>query len=105
MIMGATYKKDVKDLRKSPSLKLIEILQAKKCKVDYYDPIIPYLKIGNLDLTSVEFSKNVIASYDCIVIATDHTKVDYKSLLKYAKFIYDVRNVYKNTKSKKVIKF
>lgn len=105
LIMGATYKKDVKDLRKSPSLKLIEILQAKKCKVDYYDPIIPYLKIGNLDLTSVEFSKNVIASYDCIVIATDHTKVDYKSLLKYAKFIYDVRNVYKNTKSKKVIKF
>ena len=105
LIVGATYKKDVKDLRKSPSLKLIEILQSKRCKVDYYDPVIPYLRIGKIDLVSVKFSKSVIASYDCVIIATDHTKVDYKALLQYSKIIYDVRNVYKNTKSKKIIKF
>jgi UDP-N-acetyl-D-glucosamine dehydrogenase len=104
LIIGATYKKDVKDLRKSPSLKLIEILQDQNCAVDYFDPIIPYLNIGKINLTSVKLAPNTIKKYDCIVIATDHTKVDYKLILKHARLIYDLRNVYGRFKHEKIRK-
>jgi len=104
LVMGVTYKKDVKDLRKSPSLKLIEILQDRKCRVDYHDPFIPYLRINTIDLKSVVLNKQNLSRYDCVVIATDHTGVDYRSILKYARAIYDVRNVYKGTKSDKITK-
>ena len=104
LVLGATYKKDVKDLRKSPSLKLIEILQERKCKVDYSDPFIPYLRIGTINLKSVTSNKQNISRYDCVVIATDHTNVDYKSILNSARAIYDVRNVYKGIKNDKITK-
>ncbi|MBI3618199.1 MAG: nucleotide sugar dehydrogenase, partial [Candidatus Omnitrophica bacterium] len=80
LVLGVTYKKDVKDLRKSPSLKLIEILQGKKCRVDYHDPFIPYLRISTIDLKSVALSKQNLSQYDCVVIAADHTKVDYRAV-------------------------
>lgn len=104
LVLGVTYKKDVKDLRKSPSLKLIEILQDKECRVDYHDPFIPYLRISTIDLRSVALSKQNLSRYDCIVIATDHTKVDYKAVLDHARAIYDVRNVYKGIKNDKITK-
>jgi len=104
LVLGVTYKKDVKDLRKSPSLKLIEIFQDKKCQVDYYDPYIPYLRFGAIDLRAVPLTKQNVARYDCVVIATDHSNVDYKSVLKHARAIYDVRNVYKGIKSDKITK-
>lgn len=104
LVLGVTYKKDVKDLRKSPSLKLIEILQGKKCRVDYHDPFIPYLRISTIDLKSVALSKQNLSRYDCVVIATDHTKVDYKAVLDHARAIYDVRNAYKGIKSNKITK-
>ena len=59
LVLGVTYKKDVKDLRKSPPLKLIELLQAAKAKVSYHDPIIPYLNIDSISLTSVELKKSI----------------------------------------------
>ena len=104
LVLGVTYKKDVKDLRKSPSLKLIEILQGKKCRVDYHDPFIPYLRISTIDLRSVALSKQNLSRYDCVVIATDHTRVDYKAVLDHARAIYDVRNVYKGIKNNKITK-
>ncbi|MBI5150697.1 MAG: nucleotide sugar dehydrogenase, partial [Candidatus Omnitrophica bacterium] len=77
LVVGVTYKKDVKDLRKSPSLKLIETLQQEKCRVDYHDPYIPYLDIGAIKLNSVKLTAENLASYHCVIIATDHTSVDY----------------------------
>lgn len=104
LIIGVTYKKDVKDLRKSPALKLIEILQDRKCKVSYHDPIIPYLDIGNINLKSVKLTPNNVAKYNCVLIATDHTNVNYKLILKHARLIYDLRNVYGRLKHKKIRK-
>jgi len=104
LVVGVTYKKDVNDLRKSPPLKLIEILQQKKCRVDYFDPIIPYLKVGTIDLVSKKLTAKSLSKYDCVVIATDHTKVNYKFILKHARLIYDLRNVYGDRKHKKVKK-
>ena len=104
LIVGVTYKKDVKDRRKSPPLKLIEILQQRKYLVDYYDPIIPYLNVGSIDLLSIKLTPSAISKYDCVLIATDHTKINYKLILKHARLIYDIRNVYDHRKHKKVKK-
>ncbi len=104
LVLGVTYKKDVKDLRKSPSLKLIEILQDAGYTVDYYDPIIPYIDINDLHMLSIKLSASAIKRYDCVVVATDHSAVDYSFILKYAKVIFDTRNVYKDRKSKKILR-
>jgi UDP-N-acetyl-D-glucosamine dehydrogenase len=102
LVIGVTYKKDVKDLRKSPSLRLIEILQQKKFNVDYFDPIIPYLKVGRVDMTSVSLTPAVVRTYACVVIATDHSNVNYPLILRHAKLVFDTRNVYGGKKYKHV---
>ncbi len=105
LVSGVTYKKDVKDLRKSPPLVLIDILDKEGCQVEYYDPIIPYLNINGIKMNSIEFNAKNVAKYDCVMIAADHTNVNYALLRKSAKFIYDIKNVYKNIKDPKIIKF
>lgn len=105
LIVGVTYKKDVKDLRKSPPLKFIEHLLKMECTVDYFDPIIPYLKIGKINSQSIKLAKANLAKYDCVVIATDHTKVNYKLILQASRMIFDIRNVYHKIKSKKIVRF
>ncbi len=104
LVVGATYKKDVKDLRKSPSLQLIELLQKKKVKTDYFDPIIPYLKIGNINQQSIKLTKSALSKYDCVIIATDHTRVNYRLIAQSARCIFDARNVYAKKKIKKIHK-
>ncbi len=105
LIIGVTYKKDVRDLRKSPALTLIEEFRRDKVCVDYHDPIIPYLDIGTIDLQSVKLSSASIKKYDCVVIAVDHTRVNYAMIRKNARKIFDIRNVYKDCADKKIIKF
>ncbi|OGX15710.1 MAG: UDP-N-acetyl-D-glucosamine dehydrogenase [Omnitrophica WOR_2 bacterium RBG_13_41_10] len=102
LIIGVTYKKDIKDLRKSPPLDIIEILQKRKINVAYHDPLIPYLKIGNINLKSVALNAGTLKKFDCAIIATDHSKVPYNFLRKNAKLIFDTRNVYKKIKDKKI---
>ncbi len=105
LVVGVTYKKDVKDLRKSPALKLIALLEEKAGAVDYHDPLIPYLEIFNIhQKTSVALTPARIRGYDCVVIATDHSSVDYARLLRSARCIFDTRNVYGRARHEKVIK-
>ena len=104
LILGVTYKKDILDLRKSPALDIIEILEKKNIYVRYHDPIIPYLKLGPLDLKSVKLSAEELRKFDCVVIVTDHTGVDYGLVLKNSQTIFDTRNAYKNQKSRKIFK-
>ncbi len=105
LVMGVTYKRDVKDLRKSPSLKLIELLKKARCRVDYHDPIIPYLNVGSLKMSSRPLTKNHLVRYDCVVIATDHTQVNYLLVRQAARLIFDIRNVYGQIRDKKIIRF
>ena len=94
LILGVTYKEDVKDLRESPALEIIEEFKKRKIKVDYFDPLIPYLKIGNINMRRIKFSLSKISEYDCIIIVTAHTNIDYEKIQKKAKLIFDTRNVY-----------
>jgi UDP-N-acetyl-D-glucosamine dehydrogenase len=105
LVCGVTYKKDVMDLRKSPPLKLIELLKDKRASVDYYDPIIPYLNIGKINQESIKLNERNLKKYDLVIIAADHTGVRYKQILKHAKLIFDIKNIYKGVDSKKVITF
>jgi len=104
LVMGVTYKKDVKDLRKSPALDIIEIFQRKNIRVSYYDPIIPYLKFKHFNLKSIELKRQRLIKFDCVVIATDHSSVDYGFLLRNSRMIFDTRNVYKKIKDKKIFR-
>jgi len=103
LVVGVTYKKDTKDLRKSPSLDMIEELLRRKVKASYFDPLIPYLKLGSINLKSVSMNKKVLAGFDCVIIATDHSNLDYGLILKNARAIFDTRNVYKGRSSRKVV--
>jgi len=104
LIVGVTYKKNIKDLRKSPALDIIEILKAKGAQVNYYDPLIPYLKLSNLSLKSIDLKRVQLSTFDCVVIVTDHSLLDYGYILKNARLIFDTRNVYKNTADNKIFR-
>ncbi len=104
LVVGVTYKKNIKDLRQSPSVDIINALDRKGAYVSYADPLIPYLKIGRIDLKSIALVKAKLVKFDCVVIATDHSGVDYEYLLKNSKLIFDTRNVYKVRFDHKVVR-
>ena len=97
LILGLSYKKDIDDMRESPSLKLIEILQENGARVDYSDPFVskmPALRKYRFNMRSVELSKENITRYDLILLSTDHSSFDYEKIKKNAKIIVDTRNVF-----------
>ncbi len=109
LILGASYKKDIDDMRESPSLKLIEILREKGAKVDYNDPYVPKLpktRKYHYDMESVELSKKNLAKYDLVLLSTDHTDYNYKFISASSKVILDTRNAFERAgiKSEKLFK-
>ena len=105
LVLGVAYKKDVKDLRESPALEIIELLVKKGALVSYYDPYLPYLKIHDINLNGLAFNKNAFKDSDCVVIVTDHSKVDYDFVVKNSDLVVDTRNVLKGyDKNGKVVR-
>jgi UDP-N-acetyl-D-glucosamine dehydrogenase len=95
LILGAAYKPDIDDIRESPALDVIGLLQKKGARVKYHDPYIPVLKThDDVELRSVSNSylMRAVKESDCVIIITNHTYYDYKAILDSAKFIYDSRN-------------
>lgn len=98
LILGVAYKKNIDDMRESPSLKLIEILREKGAEVDYNDPYLPKLpptRKYKFNMHSVELRKDSIRLYDLVILATDHDDYDYSFIRKNAKLILDTRNAFK----------
>ncbi len=97
MVLGVAYKKDVDDMRESPSLKIIEQLTIRGAKVDYNDPHfaeIPKLRHYNfLGMKSMPIDAKSLAGYDCVLIATDHTSYDYPGIVEASQLVVDTRNV------------
>jgi len=97
LIVGAAYKKDIDDMRESPSLKLIELLREKGAVVDYNDPFVPKLpqtRKYSYEMESIELTDKNLKSYDLILLSTDHTKYDYKFISDNANLILDTRNAF-----------
>jgi UDP-N-acetyl-D-glucosamine dehydrogenase len=102
LVLGVTYKKDVKDLRKSPALEIIDLLRKNNAHVFYADPLIPYLKFGHYNLKASELTPENLTQMDCALLVTDHSQFDYEFILKNSSLIFDTRNVYKGVKSGKI---
>jgi UDP-N-acetyl-D-glucosamine dehydrogenase len=97
LVLGIAYKKDVDDMRESPSVALMELLQQKGAIVDYTDPhvlIFPNMREHYFELESIVPTAAKIAEYDLLLLATDHTKFDYEMFKQNAKLIIDTRGVY-----------
>jgi UDP-N-acetyl-D-glucosamine dehydrogenase len=100
LILGLAYKKNIDDLRESPSIRLIELFREKGATVSYHDPYCPKMKEMRhqpkymLEMESVDLEKGVAAA-DVVVIATDHDSIDYQKLVRDAKLVVDTRNATK----------
>jgi UDP-N-acetyl-D-glucosamine dehydrogenase len=93
LILGAAYKKDVNDLRESPALDVIKILEQKKALWKYSDEYIPYLDICGIRSESVKLTPGLVKAQDIVLILTDHSGVDYEMVVNNAKRIFDTRNI------------
>ena len=104
LIVGVTYKKNIDDIRESPSLSFIEILNRKKIKVDFYDPYVKVLKSRKLKKPIRVTKLSTIKKYDIVYILTDHDCINFIDIKNRAKLIVDTRNVYKHEIKNKIIK-
>lgn len=100
LALGIAYKKDVDDVRESPSIMVMELLRDKGALVEYSDPhapTFPRMREHHFDLSSVELSPETLASYDCVVLLTDHSEFDYEMILEHAPVIVDTRGKYRGS--------
>jgi UDP-N-acetyl-D-glucosamine dehydrogenase len=97
LVLGIAYKKDVEDMRESPSVELMELLRDKGAQVDYSDPhvpVFPRMREHKFDLASVALTPQSIASYDVVLLATAHSAFNYELIRQYANLIVDTRGVF-----------
>lgn len=93
LILGITYKKDLDDWRESPAVDILQLLQEDGASIDYYDPYIPEIKVKGQVFKSVEFTAAAIARANLVLIATDHSQVDYGFVIHHAQAILDTRGI------------
>jgi UDP-N-acetyl-D-glucosamine dehydrogenase len=99
LVIGLAYKKNVPDIRESPSLKLIELIEARGGQASYHDPHVasvpPTREYGHLKgRPSVELTQETISAFDAVLVATDHDAVDYAALAAWAPLVVDTRNAF-----------
>jgi len=97
LVLGIAYKKDVEDMRESPAVVLMELLQQKGAIVEYSDPHVPTfpkMREHYFELESVDLDAQNVATYDALLLATNHKKFDYAMLKQHAQLIVDTRGVY-----------
>ncbi len=92
LILGVAYKKDIEDLRESPALDIIRLLEQQGAKVRYHDPFVATFSEDGHRFTSVPLSKETVAAADCVMVVTDHTSLDYELVRAHARVVVDTRN-------------
>jgi UDP-N-acetyl-D-glucosamine dehydrogenase len=105
LVLGVAYKKDIDDLRESPSLTIIELLQKEGAEVSYNDPYFPLIGKGrkyDLQMKCAELKD--LGKYDCILIVTDHSDYDYKRIVREAQLVVDTRNATKGIEDPKIVR-
>ncbi|HVA00131.1 MAG TPA: nucleotide sugar dehydrogenase [Terriglobia bacterium] len=101
LLLGVAYKKDVDDLRESPSLKIMDLLLEQGARVEYHDPYFPRLhrmRRYDFQLASVELTPETLSEPAAVIIATDHSIFDYSMIVRHAKLVLDTRNATRNVK-------
>jgi len=105
LILGVAYKRDIDDLRESPALTIIELLQKRGAHVEYNDPFFAFVGSGRryeLNMTCTPLER--IPEFDCVVIVTDHSQYDYASIVKEAKLVVDTRNATKGIAAAHIVR-
>lgn len=105
LLLGLAYKRDIDDLRESPSLTIIELLQKRGAIVDYNDPFFPSVGQGRkyaLNMTSTPLDR--IPDFDCVIIATDHSQYDYAAIVSKAQLVVDTRNATRGIDAANVVR-
>ncbi len=92
LVVGVAYKKDIDDIRESPALDVIRLLEQRGALVAYHDPHVPTLKNGDIDLVSVPLAPEALRAADCVIIVTDHAGVPYELIAQHARLVVDTRN-------------
>jgi UDP-N-acetyl-D-glucosamine dehydrogenase len=105
LVLGVAYKKDIDDLRESPSLTIIELLRRRGAEVSYNDPFFAHVGRGrHYDLNMNCASLDHVADYDCVLIVTDHSAYDYPAIVREAQLVIDTRNATKRLDSPKIVR-
>jgi len=106
LVLGAAYKPDIDDLRESPAIDVIRLLEQKGAKVSYHDPYIPVVKEDGWEISSITDLMAGVEAADCVVIVTNHKTYDYAAILKKSRLIVDTRNALgkKGMKNPKVVR-
>jgi UDP-N-acetyl-D-glucosamine dehydrogenase len=99
LVLGVAYKKDIKDVRESPALDVIKLLQNAGAKVKYNDPHVPSILMNCDTMRSVKLTSPLLKRTDCVVIVTDHSAYDYNWIVKNSNLVFDTRNACKLVKS------
>ena len=94
LVLGAAYKPDIDDLRESPALDVIGLLDQKGAQVSYHDPYVPHLQHDGWSLDSVPDLMRAVRTADCVVIVTNHSSYDYSAILEAASLVVDTRNAF-----------
>jgi len=92
LVLGVAYKRDIDDIRESPALDIIRLLEDQGARVSYSDPHVPVLSENGHEFRSVPLGPDTVAAADCIMIVTDHSTVDYRMIRRHAKLVVDTRN-------------
>jgi len=95
LVLGAAYKPDVDDIRESPAIRILELLEREGALISYHDPHIPAfpeLRESHLRLKSIELTEQALAEHDCTVIVTNHSAYDYQWIVRHARVVLDTRN-------------
>ena len=104
MLLGVAYKKDIDDLRESPALTIIELLQKDGAQVSYHDPYFPFIGKGRkYDLQMKRTELENLGQYDCVLIVTDHSDYDYRRIVDESQLVVDTRNATKGITSPKIV--
>lgn len=104
LVLGVAYKRDVEDVRESPSLKLIKLLSEKGANVSYNDPYVASVRISENNLKSVRLTDEQLTSADCVVIATDHSCYDYRRIAQKADLVFDTRGATRKLRNKNIVR-
>ena len=98
LVLGVAYKKDIDDIRESPALKVISLLERERANVIYNDPYIPSFTLSGKVHNSVPITNDLLSSVDLVLITTDHSTYDYEMIVEQAPFVFDTRNATKDVK-------
>lgn len=92
LLLGAGYKRDLGDARESPAIEIMRLLQESGCRVFYHDPYVPEIDEHGVSLRGIPLTEEILRAQDLVVIATDHSHVDYAWVVEHAQHVLDTRN-------------